>query len=85
MIKSVVTKIGELDPNLGQKFHSVFVVFARKRTRIWADEIIYADFEVFKGRGVLDITMQTIPLNNAIGEVAIVDTSKGQDPCLPFV
>ena len=72
MIKSVVAKIGELDPNLGQKFHSVLVVSARKRTRIWADEIIYADFEVFKGRGVLDITMQTIPLINAVGEEAVV-------------
>ena len=71
MIKSVFAKVRKINPNLGQKFHAILVVFARKRTRR-ANEIVYASFEIFKRSGVLDITMQSIPLINAVGEEAIV-------------
>ena len=70
MIKPVVTEVRKIDSNLSQKFHSVFVPIAAE-ARIGTNMLVDVIFEILNRRRMFDITVQSFPLIDAIGEEAV--------------
>ena len=70
MIKPVVTEVRKIDSNLSQKFHSIFVPVAAE-AGIGTYMLVDFIFEILNRGRMFDITVQSFPLIDAVGEEAI--------------